>query len=132
MTHVDEAAVAPLPARFGEPETLEWEGEISEREHSLATFNPHRTHDATLFIFNGDRPALIREQGFKPESWRPPPRRYPPRLRVEERHDLRDRRDPRTRPVPRFLPHRLFTVAVDQDRAHAGPLRACQLVVRTV
>ena len=70
--HVDETALAPLRERFGEPATLEWEGEISEREHSLATYNPRRTHDVTLFIFNGDRLALIRKHAFEPGIWRPP------------------------------------------------------------
>lgn len=69
---VDEAVLAPLRARFGEPATLEWEGEISELEHSLATYNPRRTHDVTLFIFNGDRLGLIRKHGFEPGIWRPP------------------------------------------------------------
>ena len=70
--HVDEAVLAPLRERFGEPATLEWEGEISEREHSLATYNPRRMHDVTLFIFNGDRLALIRKHAFEPGIWRPP------------------------------------------------------------
>ena len=70
--HVDEAALAPLRERFGEPATLEWEGEISEREHSLATYNPRRMHDVTLFIFNGDRLALIRKHAFEAGIWRPP------------------------------------------------------------
>ena len=70
--HVDETVLAPLRERFGEPVALEWEGEISEREHSLATYNPRRTHDVTLFIFNGDRLALIRKHGFEPGIWRPP------------------------------------------------------------
>jgi hypothetical protein len=51
---------------------LEWEGEISEREHSLATYNPRRMHDVTLFIFNEDRLALIRKGAFEPSIWRPP------------------------------------------------------------
>ena len=72
MTHVDEAVLAPLRARFGEPATLEWEGEISEREHSLATYNPRRMHDVTLFILNGERLALIRKPQFEPGVWRPP------------------------------------------------------------
>jgi ADP-ribose pyrophosphatase YjhB (NUDIX family) len=72
MTHVDEAVLAPLRARFGEPATLEWEGEISEREHSLATYAPRRRHDVTLFIFNGERLALIRKHAFEPGIWRPP------------------------------------------------------------
>ena len=70
--HVDEAVLAPLRERFGEPATLEWEGEISEREHALATYNPRRMHDVTLFIFNGDRLALIRKHAFEPGIWRPP------------------------------------------------------------
>src|SRR5438128_3790138 len=70
--HVAEAVLAPLRARYGEPVTLEWEGEISEREHSLATYNPDRAHDVTLFIFNGERLALIRKHGFEPGIWRPP------------------------------------------------------------
>jgi 8-oxo-dGTP pyrophosphatase MutT (NUDIX family) len=70
--HVDETVLAPLRERYGEPVRLEWEGEISEREHSLATYNPNRSHDVTLFIFNGDRLALIRKHGFEPGIWRPP------------------------------------------------------------
>jgi len=70
--HVDEAVLAPLRARYGVPVSLEWEGEISEREHSLATYNPCRAHDVTLFILNGERLALIRKHGFEPGIWRPP------------------------------------------------------------
>jgi 8-oxo-dGTP pyrophosphatase MutT (NUDIX family) len=70
--HVDEAVLAPLRQRYGEPVRLEWEGEISAREHSLATYNPKRMHDVTLFIFNGARLALIRKHGFEPGIWRPP------------------------------------------------------------
>ena len=69
--HIDEAVLAPLRLRYGEPIALEWEGEISEREHSLATYDPGRTHDVTLFIFNGDRLALIRKPQFEPGIWRP-------------------------------------------------------------
>jgi len=70
--HVDEAVLAPLRARYGEPATLEWEGEISEREYSLATYNPDRAHDVTLFIFNRERLALIRKHDFEPGIWRTP------------------------------------------------------------
>jgi ADP-ribose pyrophosphatase YjhB (NUDIX family) len=72
MTHVDESVLAPLRKRYGEPVRLEWEGEISEREHSLATYNPRRSHDVTLFILNGERLALIRKHAFEPGIWRPP------------------------------------------------------------
>jgi ADP-ribose pyrophosphatase YjhB (NUDIX family) len=70
--HVTEAVLQPLRERYGEPAILEWEGEISEREHALATYNPRRMHDVTLFILNGDRLALIRKPHFEPGVWRPP------------------------------------------------------------
>lgn len=70
--HVDEAVLAPLRTRYGEPAVLEWEGQISEREHALATYDPQRMHDVTLFIFNGERLALIRKHHFEDGVWRPP------------------------------------------------------------
>jgi ADP-ribose pyrophosphatase YjhB (NUDIX family) len=70
--HVDEAVLAPLRARFGEPAVLRWDGDISKREHALATYNPERMHDVTMFITNGDRIALIRKPHFEPGVWRPP------------------------------------------------------------
>jgi 8-oxo-dGTP diphosphatase len=70
--HVDEAVLAPLRARYGEPLALAWEGEVSEREHAMATWNPQRTHDVTLFILAGERLALIRKPHFEPGIWRPP------------------------------------------------------------
>lgn len=70
--HVDDAILAQLRARYGEPATLAWEGEISESEHALATYDPLRTHDVTLFIFNAARLALIRKPHFEEGIWRPP------------------------------------------------------------
>jgi ADP-ribose pyrophosphatase YjhB (NUDIX family) len=70
--HVDDVLLAPVRERFGEPVVLEWRGEITEREWQLATYNPDRTHDVTLFILNGDRLALIRKPHFLPGVWRPP------------------------------------------------------------
>jgi ADP-ribose pyrophosphatase YjhB (NUDIX family) len=70
--HVTEAVLEPLRKRYGDPALLEWESEISEREHALATYNPKRTHDVTLFILNGERLALIRKPQFEPGVWRPP------------------------------------------------------------
>jgi ADP-ribose pyrophosphatase YjhB (NUDIX family) len=70
--HVTEAVLQPLRERYGEPALLEWEGEISEHEHALATYNPKRMHDVTLFILNGERLALIRKPQFEPGVWRPP------------------------------------------------------------
>ena len=70
--HVSEAVLARVRERYGEPALLEWSGEISEREHALATYDPQRMHDVTLFILNGDRLALIRKPHFEPGIWRPP------------------------------------------------------------
>ena len=70
--HVTEEILAPLRARYGEPVRLVWEGEISEREHRLATFDPERSHDVTLFITNRDRLALIRKPHFADGLWRTP------------------------------------------------------------
>ena len=58
---------------YGEPVDLEWHGEISEREYALATYNPVRTHDVTLFILDpAQRIALIRKPQFADGIWRPP------------------------------------------------------------
>jgi 8-oxo-dGTP pyrophosphatase MutT (NUDIX family) len=70
--HVDEAVLAPVRARFGEPELLRWEGEVSDPELALITYNAGRRHDVTLFVFNGDRLALIRKPHFAPGIWRTP------------------------------------------------------------
>jgi 8-oxo-dGTP pyrophosphatase MutT (NUDIX family) len=70
--HVDEEVLAPLRERYGEPAFMTWEGDISEAEHALATYNPRRMHDVTLFITNGDRLALIRKHHFDEGIWRPP------------------------------------------------------------
>jgi 8-oxo-dGTP pyrophosphatase MutT (NUDIX family) len=86
--HLTDEILAPIRARYGEPDVIEWEGEISEREHSIATYNPARLHDVTLFILNGhdsdargralpgraadQRLALIRKHSFPPDIWRPP------------------------------------------------------------
>jgi ADP-ribose pyrophosphatase YjhB (NUDIX family) len=70
--HITEAVLKPLRDRYGEPVLLEWEGEISEHEHALATYDPDRMHDVTLFILNGARLALIRKPQFERGVWRPP------------------------------------------------------------
>jgi 8-oxo-dGTP pyrophosphatase MutT (NUDIX family) len=88
--HLTEEVLAPIRARYGEPSVLEWSGEISEREWNVATYDPGRTHDVTLFIlprsedFARDRAlpggaavgsaqlALIRKPTFPPDVWRPP------------------------------------------------------------
>ena len=70
--HLTDEILAPIRARYGEPALLEWEGEISELEYDIATYDPKRMHDVTLFILNGDRLALIRKHQFPPDVWRPP------------------------------------------------------------
>jgi ADP-ribose pyrophosphatase YjhB (NUDIX family) len=70
--HLTEAVLAPLRERYGEPAPLAWEGEISDYERGLATYNPSRTHDVTLFILSGERLALIRKPQFEEGVWRPP------------------------------------------------------------
>jgi 8-oxo-dGTP pyrophosphatase MutT (NUDIX family) len=70
--HVDEEVLAELRRRYGVPAVLRWEGEVSEPEFVLATHEPGRTHDVTLFIFAGDRLALIRKPMYPPGIWRPP------------------------------------------------------------
>lgn len=61
-----------LRRRFGEPSLLRWEGEVSEAEMRLATYDPARTHDVTMFITTGERLALIRKPQFAEGIWRPP------------------------------------------------------------
>jgi ADP-ribose pyrophosphatase YjhB (NUDIX family) len=70
--HVDESVLAPLRARYGEPVRLSWDGDISQYEHELATYDPKRMHDVTFFIVTGDRIVLIRKPTFEPGIWRPP------------------------------------------------------------
>jgi ADP-ribose pyrophosphatase YjhB (NUDIX family) len=70
--HVDETILAPIRARFGEPAVLRWEGEVSEHELALITYNAARRHDVTLFVFQSDRLALIRKPHFGPGIWRTP------------------------------------------------------------
>ena len=71
--HVDEAMLAPVRARLGHPDELRWEGEISDIEWTVATHNPKRTHDVTLFILDpAQRLALIRKPQFAEDVWRTP------------------------------------------------------------
>jgi len=71
--HVDEATLAPVRVRFGVPTELRWDGEISDVEWTIATHNPARTHDVTLFILDPSRRlALIRKPHFAEDVWRPP------------------------------------------------------------
>jgi 8-oxo-dGTP diphosphatase len=71
--HVTDEILAPLRARYGRPLELEWTGDVSEHEHAMATWNPARRHDVTLFVLDPDeRLALIRKPPFAEGIWRPP------------------------------------------------------------
>jgi ADP-ribose pyrophosphatase YjhB (NUDIX family) len=70
--HVDEAVLARVRERFGEPALLEWDGEVSDPELAMITYNPSRRLDVTLFVFNGERLALIRKPHFPEGIWRTP------------------------------------------------------------
>jgi ADP-ribose pyrophosphatase YjhB (NUDIX family) len=71
--HVDDEILAPLRERYGAPATLRWDGEVSDAEWAVATYNPSRFHDVTLFILDpAMRIALIRKPHFAPDVWRPP------------------------------------------------------------
>lgn len=73
IVHVTDEVLAPVRERYGEPAELTWSGQISAHEHALATYNPRRTHDVTLFILDpSDRIALIRKPHFAEGIWRPP------------------------------------------------------------
>ena len=52
IVHVTDEVLAPLREPYGAPVELEWAGEITEREYELATYNPRRRHDVTLFILD--------------------------------------------------------------------------------
>ena len=64
--------LAAVRAQFGTPASLPWDADISAEEWAVATHNPTRTHDVTLFVFNGERLALIRKPHFARGVWRTP------------------------------------------------------------
>lgn len=72
--HVTDEILAAFRRQHGDDAAvLEWKGEISRREYELATYNPARTHDVTLFILDPrERIALIRKPHFAAGIWRPP------------------------------------------------------------
>ena len=71
--HVDAKVLGPVRELLGTPTVLPWDGEITDLEWTIATHNPARTHDVTLFILDpADRVALIRKPHFADGVWRPP------------------------------------------------------------
>src|SRR3954470_8319694 len=69
--HVDEALLAPVRARYGEPAVVPWVGELSEQEFRLAGSIPRRRHDVTIYVFHGERLALIPKPPYTARLWRP-------------------------------------------------------------
>ena len=62
-----------LRERYGDPIELAWDGEISDLEWGVATYNPSRFHDVTLFILDPSRRlALIRKPHLALDVLRPP------------------------------------------------------------
>ena len=99
-----DEVLAPLRARYGNPVDLEWTGEITAREHGLATYNPNRTHDVTLFILDpDDRIALIRKPHFAAGIWRPPGGGIPAGRGLRPRRGARSARRDRPRGQARAL-----------------------------
>ena len=71
--HLTEAVLAPLRERYGEPQPLRWEGEVSAEEFTLAGYSPQRRHDVTIFVFDPlERLALIQKPSYPQGVWRPP------------------------------------------------------------
>jgi ADP-ribose pyrophosphatase YjhB (NUDIX family) len=72
---LDDEALAPVRARYGEPRVLPIELEIASDERDLVVASATgrgRHHDVTLFVFNGERLALIRKPHYGPGLWRTP------------------------------------------------------------
>jgi ADP-ribose pyrophosphatase YjhB (NUDIX family) len=73
IVHVTDAVLEPVRRRYGTPRSLVWKGEVSPEEWAIATYNPARRHDVTLFVLGPDgRIALIRKPQFPEGVWRPP------------------------------------------------------------
>ena len=74
MAWVDEAVLAEIRRRYGNPRELRVELEIgrAERDLVVASGRSGRRHDVTFFVFNGHRLALIQKPHYEPGVWRPP------------------------------------------------------------
>jgi ADP-ribose pyrophosphatase YjhB (NUDIX family) len=67
--------LAPVRARYGEPAVLAIELELSREERDLVVASGvarDRFHDVTLYVFSGERLALIRKPHYTAGLWRPP------------------------------------------------------------
>lgn len=72
---LDDSVLVPIRARYGEPRLLPIELELSRAEQELVVASGvkrRRHHDVTLFVFAGERLALIQKPHYTPGLWRPP------------------------------------------------------------
>ncbi|HEM62423.1 MAG TPA: NUDIX hydrolase [Chloroflexi bacterium] len=72
--YVDASLVEEAERKLGSPQVVHLEHEIGPAELAFvrATQKHGRAHDITLFIFNGDRLALIRKPMFRRPIFRAP------------------------------------------------------------
>jgi 8-oxo-dGTP pyrophosphatase MutT (NUDIX family) len=72
--YVTRDCLAAVEVQFGLPHEVKWRHTIDEDERRLIVSSQKdgRAHDITLFIFDGDRLALIRKPGFPPGAYRTP------------------------------------------------------------
>jgi 8-oxo-dGTP diphosphatase len=75
VTHVDDALLADVVARFGPP--AEWDGSRELTDADARVIGPSlargRAHDVTFAILEpGDRVVLVRKPTFPPGAWRIP------------------------------------------------------------
>ena len=107
LMHLDGGAPRADPRPLRRAGDAEWEGEITEREYAIATYNPRRTHDVTLFILNGERLALIRKHPFAAGHLAAAGRRRSSRARTSSRRSCARRsRRPGSDVDARALPRR--------------------------
>ena len=84
--YVDEAVIKEMEERFGRPEVLPLSQEITPEEMALVRSSQKhgRAHDITLFIFQGERLALIRKPIHPPGVFRAPSGGLNPKEPFEE------------------------------------------------
>ena len=72
--YVDETMIREMEKKFGQPEVMRLTQEITPKEMALVRSSQKhgRAHDITLFIFRGERLALIRKPIHPPGVFRAP------------------------------------------------------------
>ena len=84
--YIEARQIEEIEAKLGKPLVLHLEQDIGELEVAFvrATQKHGRAHDITLFIFNGDRLALIRKPMFRRPIYRAPSGGLEPGESLEE------------------------------------------------